>query len=489
MDPEQPVPSGRMTDRYTIWAASVSRAASGSDPADGTSASNGTDAPADSMWSGQGASPGSVPSATGDAAVDQPQILSREKVVSRSAGSDLAMSRLQTATGGSPSAARAAETPPDAAARDAAGIEAGEAALDEAVDRFLVSAQAVDASIGGAERPGDAGVGIRSKPDETGDDASGVKGTPAGLAGLLDDLSGHATTLPEQATPANVSDETQGSGRPDHVSKRRDPLSPEDQERMPETAEHIAGTANDAGTALRDTGSNNAEAFLDGGESARDDIGGVATDSATGADAAATSEVDRDRAGDRLEPGVDDVEETSKAAADEIAGTIAGSAGELRHHLTESSRDPQSLGRQSVGETRTVGEETVGSLRSTLPERADSLAGTGQATAGSVTDRVGQPAQSVTEAVSAAGSRVVGSVRDDSGGILPSTEDHRPPYSRLIVSAVALGTVSGFNRWAVRRLTGADIALLGPATVHPAILGTGLATLLASLYLNDNQSS
>lgn len=489
MDPEQPAPGGRMTDRYTVWAGSVSRVASGGDWAEGTPAAKGNDASADSMSSGQETPPGSAPPATNDTAVDQPQILSREKVVSRSAGSDLAMSRLQTATGGSPSAARAAETPPYAAARDAAGIEAGEAALDEAVDRFLVSAQAVDASIAGADRPGDAGVGITSKQDETGDDASGVKGTPAGLAGLLDDLSSHATTLPEQATPADVSDETQGSGRPGHVSKRRDPLSPEHQERMPETAEQIAVTADDAGTALRDTGSNNAEAIRDGGKSARDDIGGVATDSATGAEAAATSEVDRDRVGDRLEPGVDDVEETSKAAADEIAGTIAGSAGELRHHLTESSRDPRSLGRQSVGETRTVGEETVGSLRSTLRERADSLAGTGQATAGSITDRVGQPAQSVTDAVSTAGSRVAGSIRDDSGGILPSTEVQRRPYSRLIVSAVALGTVSGFNRWAVRRLTGTDIALLGPATVHPAILGTGLATLLASLYLNDNQNS
>ena len=66
-----------------------------------------------------------------------------------------------------------------------------------------------------------------------------------------------------------------------------------------------------------------------------------------------------------------------------------------------------------------------------------------------------------------------------------STTRVRPAASQFLIAAAALGTVSGFNRWTVRRLTGADLAVLGPARIRPMILGTGLATLIASLYLTE----
>ena len=62
---------------------------------------------------------------------------------------------------------------------------------------------------------------------------------------------------------------------------------------------------------------------------------------------------------------------------------------------------------------------------------------------------------------------------------------HRWTSSRWLIATVTLGTVSGLNRWAVRRLTGADIAILGPGRIRPMILGTGMATLVASLYLTE----
>ena len=66
-----------------------------------------------------------------------------------------------------------------------------------------------------------------------------------------------------------------------------------------------------------------------------------------------------------------------------------------------------------------------------------------------------------------------------------STKAARPSTSRFLVAAATLGTVSGFNRWAIRRLTGVNLAVLGPARIRPMILGTGVATLIASLYLNE----
>ncbi len=334
-----------------------------------------------------------------------------------------------------------------------------------------------------------------SHPDVTSDAADHHKDTGAGVAGLMDDLSAHALTVPDQTTGAEDKERTQVPGRFGAVAKQIEAISQEGRERTTEAAEQAGINANTAETDPSDTGSDIAGTIRDGGESARDDISGAAIDNAertrgSDGEAAATIEDVLNRAGDRLEQTADDVEQTSEAAASVISGTNAGAASEIRHHLTESARDPLSIGRDPVGESQPVAGETVGDLRSTIPERAGLVAGIGRSTAEAIAHRVGQTARSVTGAASEAESTVAGAIRGGlGGGIESSFQDHRRAYTRLIVSAVALGTVSGLNRWAVRRLTGADVALLGPATVHPAILGTGLATLIASLYLYDDQSS
>ncbi len=493
MDPDQPAPRGRMTDRYTVWAGSISRA--GSDSAVGTPAANVADAPAESIPSGQGTPPGSASSGTGEDAVDRPPIASSERVMSRTAGSDLAMSRLQTATGGSASAAQAHKTASDAAARDAAGIGAAEAALDEAVDRFLVSAQVVDASLGGTNLSDDTGAGVTSETDVTSDVAGSVRNSSAGLAGLMDDLSGHAMTGPDQATQANDKRQDQISNRSAAAAEQSEAISQGARERTTEAAERVETAEDKAGIEPRDAGSDKARAIREGDESPRDEIGGGGVDNPeearpAGPDAADMVDDGPDRAGERLEHTVDHVEVTAKAAAGETSGAIAGAASELRHHLTSPAQDLLSIGRDSSRDTGPVAGESTDDLRLPVSERAGIVADISPAHAGAVADDVGQTSRSVTGAASEASAGTAGSVRDGSGGGLQPSIPLRPrPYSRLIVSAVALGTVSGLNRWVVRRLTGADVTLLGPATVHPAILGTGLATLIASLYLVDDQSS
>lgn len=77
------------------------------------------------------------------------------------------------------------------------------------------------------------------------------------------------------------------------------------------------------------------------------------------------------------------------------------------------------------------------------------------------------------------------SVSTNDDAVIADHVERSSRNNRFLVAGLTLGTVSGLNRWAVRRLTGADVAVLGPASVHPMILGTGLATLLASLYLTE----
>ena len=493
MDSAPPAPRGRMTDRYTVWAGSIFRA--GGDSVNGTPASKGTDAPAESMSSVQATPPGSASSGTSGATVDQPPIALSERIISRSAGSDLAMSRLQTATGGSTSSAQAPATALDATAGDAAGLGAAEEALDDAVERFLVSAQAVEASIGNADLSDDTGAGVPSEPDVTRDADGSITSSPAGLAGLMDDLSGHATTVPDQVTHANARRQTHVSEHSGAVTEQKDATFREGRERTTEAAQRVEIASDRAGTEPRYAGSDRAGAIREDGETPRDEIAGVGIHGATGGRTAGANSADTvddglNRGGDRREHTVDDVEPTSMAAAGETSGAIAGTGGDLRHHLTSPARHLLSIGQDFGDDTGTVTAETADDLRSPVPERTGIVAGSDRVNAGGDADRAGQSTQSVTGAASEARAGTAGTVRDGSGGD-PLARDPLPPrpYYRLIVAAVALGTVSGFNRWAVRRLTGANVALLGPATVHPAILGTGLATLIASLYLVDDQSS
>lgn len=72
----------------------------------------------------------------------------------------------------------------------------------------------------------------------------------------------------------------------------------------------------------------------------------------------------------------------------------------------------------------------------------------------------------------------------DAGVYVSFTKDPRR-LPRLLLIVSVLGTVSGFNRWLLRRLVRVDVPWFGPARIKPVVLGVGLAVTVASAYISE----
>ncbi len=516
MDASQTSPRGRMTDRYTVWSGSASRSADPVTPKEASQPAVQASEPVipatetsdvDAADHGHGDTGGSADRAVPDTVANQP---------APSAGIDLAMSRLQSATGATESGSG-----PDTATAAGDDIGSTESALDGAVDQFIAASRTVETTI--SEPP--TTVGTTSDPDRSGQAAgttdAGAHDAPAdhsGAAGLLDDLAGRlgsSGTRVRDALGQSRDDVGDGmdaqTGRIEGPARRASELVQQGRDRGSETVDQVRSTVGDAAADLKDSvddalsqvqdaGSDIAGSVKEAGQSTTEDLveaAGQVGDrvQTAGGDVASTVEDGLEKAEDRVEHAAEQIAETTAAAAHEVVGAVGRAIHDVRDQVTGTAHDLLTIGRDTVTDARTIATDTAADVRSGITDAAGSIAGTGRAAAAAITGRAAEVMHSLTGSASEAASGLSGTVRsglgksdaaasntaaDSAGSASPERS-----YNRLILSTVTLGTVSGFNRWAVRRLTGADIAILGPATIHPAILGTGLAALIASLYLTE----
>lgn len=206
----------------------------------------------------------------------------------------------------------------------------------------------------------------------------------------------------------------------------------------------------------------------------------------------------------RSRAAVDDDQPLAGQAADDVrfeTGATTGDTGPSATGLADS-------GESGASHAEEASADATGDRRAGLLDRVGSAAEAARATAGTVAGRAGQTAQTVSTSIAETASGVADTIRGglrEAGGQPPPDDQAPEPgfagrgagapvdarasrqgtYNRLVVATLALGTVSGLNRWAIRRLTGADIAVLGPAAIRPMILGTGMAALIASVYLAE----
>jgi hypothetical protein len=201
--------------------------------------------------------------------------------------------------------------------------------------------------------------------------------------------------------------------------------------------------------------------------------------------------------------------ETSREVQDSAADPDAIARGGPRpaEGRPENTGKGAETDRAAVGDAGSIGADAKSDLKLRVMDRTGAMASVVGTTAGELAGRTSQAARTVAGTVTGVVDHLAAIVhgdsnfddqteRGDTGTAAASVStnddaviaDHVEPSSRnnrFLVAALTLGTVSGLNRWAVRRLTGADVAVLGPASVHPVILGTGLATLVASLYITE----
>ncbi|HEV2528297.1 MAG TPA: hypothetical protein VGT61_07620 [Thermomicrobiales bacterium] len=105
------------------------------------------------------------------------------------------------------------------------------------------------------------------------------------------------------------------------------------------------------------------------------------------------------------------------------------------------------------------------------------------------------PSGETTGSVKDSAQKVASTVTDTARNVLPGDAGDRaktilsaggtPRLQRLVAWIILVVTISGFARWAVRRLGGPDLSWLGPSRIRPAVLGVGFASLAASLYVDD----
>ena len=503
MDASQNSPRGRMTDRYTVWSRTASRPADTEAPPPDPQPARPVAASADS--------PDVDVQASGSGDGDQSVSASTHVDTSASTGVDLAMSRLRTAT----TSTGTTDATDDASTGD--DIGSAEAALGDAVDHFIASTGSVEATV--SEAAAATGAGLAPQVTDDTEEHPAADPDPAddghsGAAGLLDDLAGRlgaagsaiagsvsqardATTDDPDAAPVTGHSATQRAG--EIVQKGR--------ERATGTVERVRAKANDAAADVKEAASDAVEQVTGAGSdiagtvtgaatSTRDDVSAAAGQvgaraQAAGEDVAAAVEDGLDRAGDRVGRAAGEITETTQAAAEDVASTVGRAIHDVRDQVTEAAQDLLTIARDAAGDARTIASDVAADARSGITDAAGSIAETGRAAAGAVTGRATEAAQGMAGSASDAASGLATTVRTGLGRSKSSATEpvavvtQNRTYNRLIVSAVALGTVSGLNRWAVRRLTGADIAILGPSTVHPAILGTGMAALIASLYMTE----
>lgn len=511
MDASQGSPRGLMTDRYTVWSGSASRSANAVTPEEGSQPAVQASKPVipatessdvDAADHGHGDTGGPADRPVPDTAANQPAPFT---------GTDLAMSRLRSATGATEPGSR-----PDTTATGD-DIGSTEAALDVAVDQFIAATRTVETTI--SEPPTTAGATFDSDKSDQVAGATDVGADDAppdysGAAGLLDDLAGRLGSAGGSVVDALEQpddDATDGpdaqAGRSDDPARRVTEIVEQGQNSTNETSDRVRSVASDAAVDMKDTardvldqvkmaGAEVADSMKEAGQSTRDDLveaaGQVSERAhAAGDEVAATVEEGLERAEDRVEQAAGQIAETTEAAANEVAGVIGHAIHDVRGQVTGTAHDLLTIGRDSVAEARTIAADTATDIRSGIADTAGSIAETGRIAVGAVTGCAAEAVQSLTGSVSGAASGLAGTVRSGLGRaespvtdtVVPTSKERS--YNQLIVSALAVGTVSGLNRWAVRRLTGADIAILGPAAIHPAILGSGLAALVASLYLSE----
>ena len=346
--------------------------------------------------------------------------------------------------------------------------------------------------------------------------------TQSGVADLLDDLAGRpgpAADSPAESTgltrQASTDDADATSAGGNAATERAHEVIQQGRDRASATAGRVEASVDDAATDLKETvgdalgqirgaGSDMADSVREAGKSTRDDVAAAAGQvgertQAAGKDVAAAVEDGIEQAGDRVERAAGDIAEITQAAAGEVSGAVGRAVDDIREQVAMAAQDVIGIGRDTAAGARVIATDTTADVRSGIADAAGSIAETGRTATGAVASRASEAARTLTGTAIGAASGLASTVRSGIGGADPVAGnpadsvaavsqhgDHNRTLGRFIVSAVAVGTVSGFNRWAVRRLTGADIALLGPSTVHPAILGTGLATLIASLYLTEN---
>lgn len=427
-------PRGRMTDRYTVWSRAARQSIDAQPQAPTAGAVDVTEQPV---------------SAAAAAAGDAPGVQSTNAT---STGHDLAMTRLHRAT--SPAAP---ETwPPSATPIEGEAMES----LAGSVGDTRETAETRTASI----------AAHGQQLVEAGEDRIQTLVDEAGTAGTN-------AAVPARETASAQADE------------------------LRQSAAVVGSEASDAGTDV-------VAAVAAGAGTASDEIAGVAGDVAdsvrtAGQDLASVVDERLDQAEDRVEETIEQVAETGQLAGREVAGTIGRAVGDIQQEVAGAGKDLLATGRETLGDARRIATGAAGDASSGVADAARSIGGTAQETAEFVSDRVRQATQRVGEtvtgtagAVRRAGDRDDTSPSPATGGSASETQEYgssadttgrQRDYRRLVVSAVAISISSGFIRWALRRLTGADIRLLGPARIRPAILGSGIAALIASLYAFEDQ--
>ena len=200
-----------------------------------------------------------------------------------------------------------------------------------------------------------------------------------------------------------------------------------------------------------------------------------------------------------------DIRRKLNAATEQLHDVV--NAADVDQHLANEDADRVRSATSDRGETASEGTESVSERTAALTETLrDATADADQKVAGAVGATQDDMAAGRESSASASGavataadatrqavSRTTGVVRDalpDNAGDRAKsvlTAGGTPRTQRLIAGIVLVGTTSGFARWAIRRLGGPDIALLGPSRIRPAVLGIGFAALAASLYVDDDR--
>ena len=527
MDASQSPPRGRMTDRYTVW----SRAASRPADVDPQPVTHRPEPRTEESVGDSAASPDvdvTAPSHRDTRSSVGEPTTDADGGAQPTTGLDLAMSRLRTATTATAASGPHEEmTIPD-------GLGSAEAALDEAVGQVIDPPESVEAAVSEAtgvvgtaiapDRAGAAGQSTDARPDHLDD------GQP-GAAGPLDDLAdrpGAAGSLGQahdvstddaDATPSAGTDPVRRAGAAarrgrDHATETADRVgaqtsaattdleqtAKEAMGQVSETAKEAMGqvseTAKEAMGQVRTAGSDIVGSLTESVQATQDDVAATAglvgeRAQTAGKDVVAAVEDGLDQAGDRVRQVGGDITATTHTAAEEITGAVGRAIHDVRDQVAGVAQDLLTIGRDVAGEARTIAGGATADVRSGIVDAAGLIAETGRAATGAISGRASETAHTLTGSATDAAAGLASTVRSGFSGADASAADTIAEVAqtwnshRFIVSAIAVGTLSGLNRWAVRRVTGADIALLGPSTIHPAILGTGLAALIASLYMTE----
>ena len=191
-------------------------------------------------------------------------------------------------------------------------------------------------------------------------------------------------------------------------------------------------------------------------------------------------------AGDRTPQATGNETDTMGQQAAQVASASDTAATNVAETGRQSIEEVQDQSASSAAHARAHSAATAGGVAGTIAGVAHDVVDRARAAAAGVREPAARTAGQVRGVLSGSGAPGPANARPSEsgqGGSAISGATQRPP-GPLLAGTFMLLTLTGLNRWLVRKLTGADVRVLGPRNVRGKLFGAGLIAMIAGWLLS-----